>query len=82
MNNFLQFIEEDVNAKKNLVSSLPTKTKTNIKKYNEKIDEITKKYISYKESVKKYLDVKSKSFNIKANDKNLMKIKFLNKYCT
>lgn len=74
MNNFLQFIEEDVNAKKTLISSLPTKTKSNIKKYNEKIVDIIKKYKLYKDSVKKYLDVKSKSFNIKSDKKELEKI--------
>ena len=34
----LKFIEEDIAAKKTLLSTMPTKTKTNIKKYNEKID--------------------------------------------
>lgn len=52
----MQFIEEDVNAKKTLVSSLPTKT-NNIKKYNDKIVSLIKKY-SYIKIVSKYLDVK------------------------
>lgn len=75
MNNFLQFIEEDITAKKTLISSLPTKTKTNIKKHNAKIEEITKKYKNYKDSVKKYLDVKSKSFNIKQTNKDIEKLR-------
>ena len=65
MGNFLKFIEEDVNAKKVLISTMPTKTKTNIRKYNEKIDDMLGKYNEYKASVKKYIETKSKSFNIK-----------------
>lgn len=70
MGNFLNFIEEDINAKKTLLSTMPTKTKINRKKYNQKIDEIIQVYDAYKESVKKYIVTKSKSFNIKVkNDK-------------
>ncbi len=65
MSNFLNFIEEDIEAKKILISTLPTKTKRDIKKFNEKIDSISEKYIDYKTSVKKYIEAKSRSFNIK-----------------
>ena len=45
MHNFLDFISNDVEVKKTFLSSLPTKTKTNIKKYNaeyySKTDEYT-----------------------------------------
>ena len=44
MNNFLDFISNDIEVKKTLISSLPTKTKTNIKKFNETIDEFSSKY--------------------------------------
>lgn len=39
MRNFLDFVSNDVEVKKTFLSSLPTKTKTNIKKYNSSIDE-------------------------------------------
>ncbi|MDD2208449.1 MAG: hypothetical protein PHG03_03835 [Bacilli bacterium] len=64
MTNFLQFIEEDVQSKKTLLSAMPTSTKTNKRKYNEKIDTFSEKYEEYRVSIKKYLDLKSKSFNI------------------
>jgi hypothetical protein len=71
VSNFLQFIDEDIDAKKILFSTMPTNTKTNIRKFNERITSVSSKYNEYKESVKKYLDAKSKSFNIKVNDKNI-----------
>ena len=37
MNNFLEFIEKDIDAKKTLISTLPTRTKVNKKKFNENI---------------------------------------------
>lgn len=68
MSNFLNFIEEDIEAKKILISTLPNKTKRDIKKFNEKIDSISEKYIDYKTSVKKYIEAKSRSFNIKKTE--------------
>ena len=44
MNNFLNFIEKDIIAKKESIQSLPIKTKTNIKKFNETVE-------SYKEKI-------------------------------
>ncbi|NLL01814.1 MAG: hypothetical protein GX265_02200 [Mollicutes bacterium] len=64
MANFLQFAEEDIQSKKTLLSTMPTTTKTNKRKYNEKIDSIKLKYEEYRIAIKKYLDVKSKSFNM------------------
>ena len=69
MSNFLKFINEDIDAKKTLFSTMPTKTKTDIKKFNLKIESISEKYSDYKERVKKYIDTKSKSFNIKDENK-------------
>jgi len=70
MNNFLDFINNDVEVKKTLLSSLPVKTKTNIKKFNETIDEFTNKYKSYKDSVYKYINAKNKSIKIKETNKS------------
>ncbi len=71
MSNFLKFIDDDIDAKKTLFSIMPTNNKKNVKKFNEKIASISEKYNEYRLAVKKYLDTKSRSFNIKNNDKNL-----------
>ena len=71
MRNFLDFISNDVEAKKTLLSSLPTKTKTNKKKYNETIEEFVGKYESYKDSVYHYIVAKNNSLKLKFEDKDL-----------
>lgn len=75
MSNFLSFIEEDIEAKKNLFSTMPTKTKKNKKDFNDKITSISKKYEEYKSSVKKYIVTKSKSFSVKLPEKKLDDLK-------
>ena len=74
MNNFLKFIEEDIDAKKTLIDTLPTKTKANKKKYNEKIEEISHKYEIYKMSLLKYINAKNSKLKIKPIIKNLDKL--------
>ena len=74
MNNFLEFINEDINAKKTLIDTMPTRTKANKKKYNEKIDEIAKKYENYKTSLLKYINSKAIRLNIKPIQKKLEKL--------
>lgn len=76
MNNFLEFIDNDIEAKKTLLSSMPINNKTNIKKYNEKIASIYENYEYYKDSVLKYLKAKSESFecsDANNNTEELMK---------
>src|SRR5574344_1014382 len=68
MNNFLEFIEKDISAKRTLISTMPTKTKTNIKKFNENLDSMEEKYDEYRTSVRNYLLAKSRSFNLKDNE--------------
>lgn len=75
MGNFLKFIEEDIEAKNTLLSTIPITTKTNKKKYNQKIDEMIQIYEGYKNSVKKYIVTKSKSFNIKVKTDNVDALK-------
>ena len=70
MNNFLDFIDNDIEAKKTLLSSMPINNKTNIKKYNEKIASIYENYEYYKESVLKYLKAKSESFQCSDENRN------------
>ena len=65
MNNFLEFINKDIEAKKTLISTMPTKTKTNKKKFNETIDNIIERYDEYKTSTRNYLIAKAKSFEVK-----------------
>ncbi len=74
MRNFLDFVSNDVEVKKTFLSSLPTKTKTNIKKYNSSIDEIIEKYTSYRESVFNYIKAKKKALNVHEVKKDLSKV--------
>ena len=85
-NSFLEFITQDIESKKEILSSMPTKTKTNIKKYNEFILDIEKKYNEYRSSTRNYLLAKAKAFQINEEPKedklsekieNLEYIKFL-----
>ncbi len=68
MNNFLEFILKDIDTKTSILENLPTKTKTNQKKYNDKIQEYTKKYAEYEANLKKYLLAKSHSFELKEEE--------------
>ena len=74
MNNFLNFIEEDIDAKKTLLDTLPIKTKVSKKKYNDKIDEILEKYELYKTSLLKYINSKNTKLKIKPQEKHLEKL--------
>ena len=74
MNSFLDFIIEDIDAKKTLIDTLPTKTKASKKKYNEKIDSILEKYEIYKASLLKYINSKNSKLKLKSEPKNLEKL--------
>ena len=68
MNNFLEFINKDIETKRLLLSSMPTKTKANQKKLNKTILEIEKKYNEYKTGLKTYILAKNHSFEIKTKE--------------
>lgn len=68
MNNFLEFINKDIDAKRLLISSMPIKTKPNQKKLNKTISEFEKKYNEYKNSVKTYLLAKNHSLEVKSKN--------------
>ena len=74
MNNFFEFIKKDVEAKKTLISTLPTKTKTNKKKFNLELEKIRKKYTEYEKSVKNYLIAKSDKIEIKDKKGDIEKL--------
>lgn len=74
MNNFLNFIEEDIEAKKTLIDTLPTKTKVSKRKYNEKIDLMLNKYETYKTSLLKYINTKNSKLKLKKEEKHLEKL--------
>ena len=74
MLNFNEFIQKDITAKKTLISTLPTKTKANKKKFNTSIDTIEEKYNEYKTSVRNYLLAKARSFNVKEEENNVDKL--------
>lgn len=65
MNSFLEFINKDIDGKRVYIDTLPTKTKTNKKKFNATLDEYAAKYREYEETVYKYLTVKAKSLDVK-----------------
>lgn len=75
MNSFLDFITNDIEAKKTFLSSMPINNKTNIKKFNEKIAAIYENYVYYKESVLNYLKAKSESFECEEKKQNIEKLK-------
>ena len=75
MNNFLEFIQKDIEAKKKMLSTLPIKTKTDKKKYNEEVDRILGKYDSYFNSVKRYIYAKADSLEVPAKQTRIEEIK-------
>lgn len=87
MENFLDFIKSDIENKKTVLSSMPTKTMTNKKKVNATILAIEEKYNGYSSSVKKYLvakknaikvpDKQASSEEVRKKVSNLEYIKFL-----
>ena len=56
MNNFLNFIDKDITTKKTQIQTLPIKTKTNIKKFNETIENFETKYEYFKDLILRYLE--------------------------
>ena len=44
MDNFYEFIKKDIDAKKTLIGTLPTKTKTNKRKFNQTLEDIKETY--------------------------------------
>jgi len=73
--NFLEYIKDDIESKKTLLSSMPLNNKTNIKKHNEKIASIYADYEYYKEGVLKYINAKSESFEKKKSSNNSEKLR-------
>ena len=65
MNSFLEFINKDIDGKRAYMETLPTKTKTNKKKFNAALDEMATKYKEYEAHVYKYITVKAKALDIK-----------------
>lgn len=74
MNNFLNFIEEDIDAKKTLIDTLPIRTKVNKRNFNEKIDSIIEKYETYRTSLLKYINSKNSKLKLKQENKSIEKL--------
>lgn len=74
-NNFLEYIKDDIESKKTLLASMPLNNKTNIKKHNQKIEDIKKDYEYYKEGVLKYINAKSESFEKKKSSSDSEKLR-------
>lgn len=63
--NFLEFIKKDIETKKTLIATMPTTTKTNLKKYNEKLQTMIEKYQEYQNVTRSYILAKNKALQIK-----------------
>lgn len=74
MNNFLEFIEEDIKTKEVLIANMPIRTKTDIKKYNAALDTMITTYSQYHQGVKSYLASKLRSFLIPKVDNGVAKL--------
>lgn len=75
MNNFYEFIEKDIEAKKTLIGTMPTKTKTNKRKFNQTLDDIKDTYEGYKANIKNYLIAKGRKLDIEEEKQNIEKLK-------
>ncbi|MEG1146410.1 MAG: hypothetical protein RRY22_01395 [Bacilli bacterium] len=75
MNNFLDFIDNDIKAKKILIETMPQNSKADKKRINDKIDTILAKYVEYQTSLYNYMKEKSKQFDINQEKDDAEKIK-------
>jgi len=75
MDNFYEFIKKDIDAKKTLIGTLPTKTKTNKRKFNQTLEDIKEIYESYKTNIKNYLIAKARKLDIEEEKHNIEKLK-------
>ncbi len=74
-NSFLEFINKDIEGKRNLLQNLPTRTKTNKKAFNKELEGMLDKYKEYEANIYKYITVKAKSLDIKDTTEELDKTK-------
>ena len=75
MNNFLEFINKDIEGKKENIASMPTKTKANKKKFNDTLASYSEKYKDYKEKILKYMTVKAAALSKTEPAEDINKIK-------
>ena len=66
MNNFLEFIQKDIEVKKKELSLMPVKSKKSKKVYNDTLKRYSETYKNYKEDVLKYMKVKLKKMTSKS----------------
>lgn len=66
MNNFLEFIQKDIEVKKKELSLMPVKSKKSKKVYNDTLKKYSETYKNYKEDVLKYMKVKLKKMTSKS----------------
>ena len=75
MNNFNEFITKDIEAKKGLIATMPTKTKTNKRKFNQTLEDIIDTYEDYKSNIKNYLIAKARKLDIEEEKQNIERLK-------
>lgn len=75
MNNFNEFITKDIEAKKTLIATMPTKTKTNKRKFNQSLEDIIDTYEDYKLNIKNYLIAKARKLDVEEEKQNIERLK-------
>jgi hypothetical protein len=79
MNNFLDFIIDDIAAKKELLSTMPQKDLKDKEKINNRIKEIKIQYLQYKDSIIKFMDKTASKINPIDTNYDYTKVKNLEK---
>lgn len=75
MNSFYTFIKKDIEAKKNSIESLPTKSITARKKVISTINSVKEKYEVYLENLTKYIAAKKKNIIIPLDSTETLELK-------
>ena len=57
-NSFIEFLDEDIKSKKELITSLPVRLKKDKYIFNDRLDELSNTYLKYKDVILKHLEKK------------------------
>ena len=57
-NSFIEFLDEDIKSKKELITSLPVRLKKDKYIFNDRLDELSNTYLKYKDIILKHLEKK------------------------
>ena len=57
-NSFIEFLDEDIKSKKELITSLPVRLKKDKYIFNDRLEELYNTYLKYKDIILKHLEKK------------------------